>query len=176
MNNQDHDSIRIFSHPSQFGEWCISTDPDTFKISAKTYGFSYTLTNYSVPAFTKTAEKLHQLVVCVAQHRTGLSEWDLSDDRVSDSTKDWILELDKKFLMELVGEYLRMDSDGTLRSMVDYFEHKHSYCMSRMVVRELLLELVTTGQVKKLPSDEKAPAEFKSLIAIAMRWLDQEDS
>jgi len=136
-------------------------------------GFPYYLTNSSHPDFERlTNEKIYELIRAVAEHRTGLPVWDASRVHVSDYVKDWTLKLDKKFQMQCVAEYLRMHPTGSsMRKMADYFEHKHGYFMHRMLVRDLLRELLMTGQIDKLPSMAMAPSEFKSLERMAKVWL-----
>lgn len=125
--------IAIFSMATSRGEWCVSADADTFEISAVTYGFPYYLTISGQAGFERTTDKdIYEHIQAVAQHRTGLPEWDASSERVSDNLKDWTLRLDKKFKMRLVANYLRAHSGGSsMREMVDYFEHKHGYLMDR---------------------------------------------
>ena len=174
----DAGRIAIFTTETSLGEWCVSTDPDTFNISGVTYGYPYYLTISSYPDFERVTEKkIHDHIRAVAERRTGLSEWDLSSEHVSDYVKDWTLKLDKKFQMQLVSEYLRMHLTGSsMRGMVDYFEHKHGYFMDRMLVRDLLRELIMTGQIDKLPSMSMAPAEMKSLGRMAKVWLNETET
>lgn len=168
--------VAIFTTETSLGEWCISTDSDTFNISAITYGFPYYLTISSHPDFEQTTiKKIYELIKAVANHRTGLPDWDSSSETVSDYAGDWTLKLDKLFQMNLVGEYLRMNPSGSsMREMVDYFEHKHGCFMDRMLVRDLLRELIMTGQIDKLPSMSMAPTEIRSLERMAKVWLQEE--
>ncbi len=174
----DAERIAVFTTETSLGEWCISTDPDTFAISGVTYGFLYYLTISNHPEFERVTEKkIYEHVRSVAEHRTGLPVWDASSERVSDYVKDWTLRIDKKFQMQLVAAYLYMNPSGSsMRRMVDYFEHKHGYLMDRMLVRDLLRELVMTGQIDKLPSMSMAPAEIKSLERMAKVWLNETET
>jgi len=169
------DRIPIFTLDTSIGEWCVSTVTDTFAISGVTYGFPYYLTISSYSEFELvTTGKIYDHIRAVAEHRTGLAEWDSSSEQVSDYIKDWNLQLDKKFQMQLVWEYLRMNLTGsTMRLMVDYFEHKHGYLMDRMLVLDLLRELIMTVQIGELPSMSMAPSEMKSLERMAKVWLDE---
>ena len=168
----------IITIETALGEWCVSTDPETFKISGITYGFPYYLTITGHPDFERVTEgKIYDHIRAVAEHRTGLAEWDSSPERASDYVRDWTLRLDKKFQMHLVAEYLRMHPSGSsMRRMVDYFEHKYGYFMHRMVVLDLLRELVMTVQIDKLPSMSMAPAEMKSLERMAIAWLNEAET
>ncbi|WP_413431614.1 hypothetical protein [Crateriforma spongiae] len=170
--------IAIFTKATALGEWCVSTDPETFTISGVTYGFPYFLTITGHPDFERVTEKeIYDHIRAVSEHRTGLAKWDSSPEHVSDYVKDWNLRLDKKFQMQLVAEYLRMHPGGSsMREMVDYFEHKHGYFMDRMLMRDLLRELVMTGQIDRLPSMSMAPSEMKSLERMAKVWLNEADS
>ena len=171
----DKGRISVFTKLTSLGEWCVSTDADTFAISGVTYGFPYFLTNSGHPEFERiTDKKPYEHIRAVAEHRTGLPNWDISAAHVSDYAKDWTLNLDKKIQMNLVAEYLQMNPSGSsMRRMIDYFEHKHGYFMDRTLVRDLLRELIMTGQIDKLPSMTMAPAELKSLERMAKVWLKE---
>ncbi len=173
MKNQDR--IKILKIDSSIGEWCISTDRETFDISHVTYGFAYHLTVSSNPEFERvTTVGLHELVCAVAEHRTRLAVWDRSTERVSDYVPDWTLCVDKKFMMKLIADYLlRYSASSSMRGMIDYFEHKHSYLMRRMDIHELLTELVVSRQIAHLPSMDMSPFEMKDLERLAKQWLDE---
>ena len=156
--------------------WRVATDADTMKISAVTYGFPYYLSNSRFPDFELTTDrKIYELILAVAQHGTGLPEWDESGENVSDYVKDWTPEYDDRLLINLVAEYLRLRPNDSMREMVDYFEHKHGYFMDRMKIKDLLQQLMLTGEIENIPSMHMAPSEMKSLQRLAKRWLDADD-
>lgn len=169
--------VPIFTTSTSFGEWSVSTDPATFEITPVTYGFPYYLTISTHPEFLRASSRgPYDLVCAVAEHRTGLMGWDASPEKVSDYVKDWTLHLDKRFQMRLLGKYLWQHSAmSSMRAVVDYFEHKHGYLMDRMVVRDLMQELIITGQLETLPSMSMAPAEMDSLLRMAKVWLSKPD-
>ena len=165
--------IPLFSLETSLGTWLVSTDENTFSISQVTYGFPYYLTNDGFSDFElSTDRKLYELIVAVAQHSTGLLAWDECDESVSDHVRDWTPEYDDRQLINLVAEYLRLRPNGSMRCMVDYFEHKHSYFMNRTKIKELLVQLMLTGEIEKIPSMQMAPAEMRSLKRLAKKWLE----
>ena len=146
------------------------------RISSVTYGFAYYLTNSRFPGFELSSDrKIYDLILAVAQHRTGLPDWDNSRVRVSDDTRDWTAEHDDRLLINLVAEFLRLRSHDSMRDMVDYFEHKHGYFMDRMKIKDLLQQLILTGEIAAIPSMHSAPSEMKSLQGLANKWLDSEN-
>ncbi len=167
----------IFTTCTKLGKWRISTYPETFQISNVMDGLTYYLTISNYPEFERSTEKgVYEHVRAVAEHRTGLRDWDESGIRVSDYVKDWNLRLDKKFQINLVAEYLRIEADASMRQMVDYFERKYGYMIDRIILKDLLQELVITRQVDKLPSMYMAPAEMKSLEPLAKEWLKERET
>jgi len=168
--------IPIFSIETSLGTWLASTDRETMAISHVTYGFPYYLTNSRFEEFKLTSTKdIYELVCAVAQHRTGLQQWDDSTETVSDYIRDWKVEYDDRLLMNLVAEYLRLRPDDSMRDIVDYFEHKHSYMIDRMKVKDLLQQLILTGEIERIPSLAMAPSEMKILQRLAERWLGEDD-
>lgn len=169
--------IPLFSLSTTLGTWIVSTDQDTLAISHVTYGFPYYLTNTQFDGFElTTVRKIYDLIVAVAQHRTGLPEWDESPEQASDYVRDWNEEYDDRLLINLVADFLRVRQHDSMRSMVDYFEHKHSYFLNRMKIIELLEQLMLSGEVNSLPSMHMAPAEMEGLQRLAKKWLDADGS
>jgi hypothetical protein len=171
--NQDDSRIPICSLPTSLGTWTASTDAETMKVSHKTYDFPYYLTNSQFPEFELTTRKdIYVLVRAVAQHKTGLHEWDESDEKASDYIRKWKLHFDDRLLINLVADYLRQRPDDSMRSLIDYFEHKYSYMMERMKVVDLIRQMIMSGEIKKLPSMHMAPSETYSLQRLAKKWLE----
>ncbi len=174
--NESSSRISICSKATPLGTWLVSTDPETMKISHVTYGFVYYLTNSQFPTFELTTNrKIYDLIIAVAQHRTGLAEWDASDEIVSDYIKDWQPEFDDRLLMNLVADFLRVRPHDSMRGMVDYFEHKHSYCLERMKIIDLLEQLIITGEIDRIPSMHMAPSEMEDIGRLAKKWLTAEN-
>ena len=173
--NQEDSRIPICSLSTSLGTWTASTDAETMKVSFVTYDFPYHLTNSQFPGFELTTRKeIYDLIRAVAKHKTGLREWDESDEKASDYIRDWTPHYDDRLLINLVADYLRQCPHESMRGVVDYFEHKYSYMMERMKIVDLMEQMIMTGEMKKLPSMPMAPAETQSLIPLAKKWLDAE--
>lgn len=143
------------------------------KISAVTYGFPYCLSNSQFPEFELTTNRMiYELVLAVAQHRTGLPEWDESGKIVSDSVKDWTREYGDRLLINLLADYLRIRPNDSMRDVVDYFEHKHGYFMDRLKIKDLVRQLMLAGEIDEIPSMQRAPSEMRDLQRLAKKWLD----
>jgi hypothetical protein len=171
--NQDDSQIPICSLSTSLGTWTVSTDAKTMKLSAITYGFPYYLTNSEFPDFElATSKDIYVLIRAVAEHKTGLPEWDKSDEKASDYIKKWKRHFDDRLLINLVADYLEKRPDDSMRSLIDYFEHKYSYMMDRMKIIDLIRQMMVSGEIKKLPSMDMAPAETRSLQRLAKKWLD----
>ena len=169
--------IPIFSKKTSLGTWLVSTDRETIAISHVTYGFPYYLTNSMLDDFERVSTKeIYELVRVVAQHRTGLQQWDDSTEIVSDYVRDWKEEYDDRLLMSIVAEYLNLRPDDSMRGMVDYFEHKHSYMIDRMKLKDLLQQLILLGEIDRIPSLAMAPSEMKSLQRLAERFLKTDEA
>lgn len=163
--------IPIFSTATLSGVFLIDAPESLFQITwGGRIGAVYRLWNERDPSFVTFFENPYQAICVVAQHRTGITEWDLSTETVSDYAPDWERHVDKKFQMRLIGDFLAKRPEASMREMVDYFEHKHPYFIERSVIKSLLIELVTTGQVDKLPDFQMAPAEMARLKRIAEHW------
>tara|TARA_A100001391_G_scaffold41777_2_gene24059 strand:- start:286 stop:831 length:546 start_codon:yes stop_codon:yes gene_type:complete len=168
--------IPLFSEKTAIGTWLVSCDRETLDISHVSHGFSYYLTNSQFPDFELVSTKdLYDLIRAVAQHRTGLEEWDGSTEAVSDYVRDWKEEYDDRLLINLTAEYLQRREGDSIREMVDYFEHKHSYMLDREKLKELLQQMMLTGEIKRLPSFDMAPSEMKSLQRLERKWRDSDN-
>lgn len=173
--NQSDSRIPICSLSTPLGTWTASTDAVTMNVSFKTYGFPYYLTNSLFPDFKLTTTKdVYVLIRAVANHTTGLLEWDDSDEKASDYIRDWTRHFDDRLLINLVADYLEECPDEKMRGVIDYFEHKFSFMLNRVKVIELMEQLILTGEMKKLPSMDMAPSETRSLERLAQKWLDDE--
>jgi hypothetical protein len=173
--NQNDSRIPICSLATSLGTWTVSTDAETMKVSFVTYGFPYCLTNSQFPEFElTTSRKIYDLIRAVAEHKTGLPEWDDSDEKVSDYIRDWTRHFDDRLLINLLADYLEKCPHEGMRGVVDYFEHKYSYMMDRMKIVDLMEQMIMAGEMKRLPSMDMAPSETQSLQLLAERWLDAE--
>lgn len=164
------DAIPIFSLATSSGVFRIEADRSAFEIAHRPPGRVHVLRNDRFPHFSAAYEGPYDAILAVAQHRTGIAEWDASPEVVSDYAPDWVRHTDKRFQMRLLDAYLTARPGDSLRQMVDYFEQRHGYFMDRTVIDDLLTELVTTGQLDRLPNMDFAPAEMKGLARIAAHW------
>ena len=58
-----------------------------------------------------------------------------------------------------------------MRSLVDYFEHKHSYFLDRIKIIDLFEQLIISGGIDRIPSMRMAPSEMDGLQEVADKWL-----
>ncbi|MDB5308808.1 MAG: hypothetical protein JWO38_3010 [Gemmataceae bacterium] len=169
-------TVLLFSKKTGCGVFRIETDQSTFDIKYDMPGRVYALRNDRHESFCRMSDEPYDPIRAVAEHRTGIPEWDASREKVSDYAPDWERHPDKLFQMRLLDAYLTKRPDDSLRSIVDYFKSRHSYVLERMAIDELLTELITTGQLDKLPSMHMAPAEMTELARIAAHWLRTTDT
>lgn len=169
-------TVLLFSKKTGCGVFRIETDQSTFDIKYDLPGRVYALRNDRDESFCTMHEEPYDAIRAVAEHRTGIEEWDASSEKVSDYAPDWERHPDKLFQMRLLDAYLTKRPKDSLRTIVDYFEGRHYYVLERMAIDDLLTELITTGQLDKLPSMHLAPAEMKGLSRIAKHWLRPTDS
>lgn len=166
------DRVSLFTMATRIGTWLISTDSSTFQITPHTYGFPYYLTISEYAGYeTSSTRDIYALVRAVANHQTGLIDWDDSSEKVSDYIRDWKIAFGDKLRMQVLGDYLQKCKNRSMRDMVDYFEHKHGYMMGRIELGDLLRDLMMTGQVTDIPSMDMAPAEMQELALLAKTWL-----
>src|SRR5262249_13636177 len=94
-------------------------------------------------------ESPDEVTRAVAEHRTGIPEWDTSTEKVSDYAPDWERNPDKLFRMWLLDAYLPKRPDDSLRTLVDYFESRYSDVLERTEIDDLLTEPITTSQLDR---------------------------
>ena len=163
--------VQIFSTQTLMGMFVINADESIFKISYETLGCVYRLQNSRYPAFGMNHLNPSDAIRAVAEHQTGLEDWDSSNEIVSDYAGDWVREDNKLFRMKMLSAFIDTRPKASLREIVDYFEYRHSYFLDRFQIRELFEELIMNGALTNLPSMHLAPEELRKLDVFAENWL-----
>lgn len=169
------DDVLLFSKVTTFGTFEVRTPSSTFEITLQTFGSRYFLYVSSAPGFVRDYDTPYKAIAAVGEHRIGLRQWDESSETVSDYAPDWTPHLDKKFKIQLIGNFIDQRPDCSYRQLIDYFRLKHSYVAERMEIAGLLQELIITGQMKRPLKDWGTPCELKRLVRIAKVWLADQD-
>lgn len=97
-------------------------------------GHVFALRNDLFPAFhSYYSDPLHA-ILAVANHNSGLPDWDNSTEVASDYAGDWGKDRDERIRMRMLDEYMKARPNDSLRAIVDYFEGRHWYYLERHAI------------------------------------------
>jgi len=168
-------SIQLFHLETDICTFHIRAPKSAFEITLHSWeGVEYHLYVGDDPGPVATYSEPYGACRAVAQHCTGYAEWDRAGIPTADYISAWKCDIDKRFKIQLISDYLDADPKGSFRGLVDYFEGKHSYILERDEVAELYRELLMTGQTNVKLSDWMVPAELSDMPEIADAWLPDE--
>ena len=159
----------------------LKTDICTFHIRAPESSFKITLHTWQDREYGLYADDNPEPIAtypepygacrAVAEHRTGYDKWDSVKISTSDYILDWTCDVDDRFKIQLVSNYLETAPDSSYYEFVDYFEYKHGYLLDRNEAAELYKDLIMTGQTKVKLSDWMTPSELSDMPEITESWL-----
>lgn len=166
----EDDLVLLYSFHTLLGDWELQTPVKTFKYrptKEKSEFFLFWNDGDDSVASTNT---VFEPIISVAQHQTGVSEWDESSFKASDYLKDWKREVSDRVIFNFIDYWMECRPAGTLREMVDYFEHEDTHLIDRMNIAEFLKEMILTGQMTQFPRVWMPPAEMSSVIRMAKEY------
>jgi len=165
----EQDTIAIFSKRTRVGRLTIITPIETFRISQMREDRVFGLALNGHPGM-KVFGDACDAVVAASKHRSGIPKLDGSTEAVSDYIRDWRVCVKPHFLFNYIDLWLRGNPRGSLRDLVDYFEHDPTHLVDRLLICRALKEMIVTGQLKKLPSDHLTPAELHGILTLAREY------
>ena len=109
-------------------------------------------------------------VVAASKHKSGISELDTSEENVSDYLLDWSIRVSQRLIFNYIDSWVCKKPNGSLREMVDYFEHDATHLVNRYNIGGFLEEMIVGGQMKRLPRDWMTPSELDGILRLAKEY------
>jgi hypothetical protein len=100
-------------------------------------------------------------------HTTSLPSWDRSGIDFTISP-EWKREVSEHVIFNHLDQWMRR-LGASLRDMTDYFERHPTGLVDRCNISEFLEQMMVSGQIDRLPSDEFAPAELDRVVSLARK-------
>ena len=164
------DLVLLYSFSTVLGEWEVQTCVKTFRFQpVKVANEFFLFWNDAAESVGCTAS-VFDAIIAVAQHRTGVEEWDKSSSEASDYLNDWRREISDRTIFNFIDYWMERNPEGNLRQMVDYFEHEDTHLIDRMNIIEFLKEMIVSGQMTRFPRVWMPPAEMASVIRLAKEY------
>ena len=155
--------VSLYSYATGCGTFTVTADWIGLLWPQPQPRLEYTLRNDRSPAFTSHFDSPYTAILSVSQHRVGLIEWDASTEAVPDYAPEWNRHTTENQNRRLLRTFLALRPDDSIRGLVDHFEQQRAPYLERLVLKRVLVQLMKTGEVTRLPSMWLAPAEMKSL-------------
>jgi len=166
----EDDLVPLYSFNTVLGDWEVHTPVKTFRFqSLKQTNNFYVFWNGGEESIACT-KSVFDAIIAVAQHKTGVEEWDHSSFEVSDYLNDWKREVSDRVIFNFINHWMDCNSEGTLREIVDYFEHEATHLIDRMNIVGFLKEMIVSGQMSRFPRVWMPPAEMSSVIELAKEY------
>lgn len=162
--------VLLYSFHTLLGDWELHTPVKTFKYRPTKEKAEFLLFWGDGDDSVASTKTVFESIMSVAQHQTGVSEWDESPFEAADYLKDWKREVSDRVIFNFIDYWMECRPDGTLREMVDYFEHEDTHLIDRMNIAEFLKEMILTGQMTQFPRVWMPPAEMSSVIRMAKEY------
>jgi len=109
-------------------------------------------------------------IQAVANHQTGVEEWDVSTFEAPDYLSRWKRRVPKRVVFNYLDSRMTANPDQCLRQMIDYFEHEETKLADRFKIGKFLKEMIVSGQIDRLPSDWLAPGQLMRVVLLAKKW------
>ena len=164
----EQESILLYSLQTEIGEVQILTAVATFRISTS----SNSLLWLALDGLrgSKDFRDACDAVVAASKHLSGIPELDTSGENVSDYLLDWSVCGSQRLIYNYIDLWVRKSPGGSLREMVDYFEHDATHLVNRSNIGGFLEEMIVSGQMKRLPRDWMTPAELNAIPRLAKEY------
>lgn len=166
----DEDLVTLYSFSTALGDWEVHTPVKTFRIQRLKTTNEFYLSWRDANDPTECHMSVFDAIKSVAQHRTGVTEWDESSFEASDYLLDWTREVSDRVIFNFMDYWMDRNSGGDLRGMVDYFEHEATHLINRMNIANFMTEMIVSGQMNRFPRVWMPPAELRSVISLAKEY------
>jgi len=165
----EHDVVLLYSLQTDLGELQILTSLATFRVVPVREPRALWLFLEGTRS-SKTFDDACDAVVAASRHRSGIPELDGSNVAISDYLLDWERRVGQPMVFNYIDLWISMNPDGSMREMVDYFEHDATHLVNRSNIGEFLEEMIVSGQMKRLPRDWMTPAELDGVLRLAKEY------
>jgi len=165
----EQDSVLLYSMPTEIGELQVLTTVATFRISfvREPKAFALALDGVESDRIFKDA---CDAVVAASKHKSGITRWDRHGQRLSDYLPGWEVRVSQYLIINYIDLWIQRNPQGSLREMVDYFEHDPTHLVNRGNIADSLRQMIVSGQVKRLPRDWMTPAELDGVLRLAREY------
>jgi uncharacterized protein (TIGR02996 family) len=154
--------LRIFSHATGCGTFAVTADWVSLLWPLPHPHLTYALGNDRFPAFSAQFRSPYDGILMVAQHRTGLPEWDASEEEAPDYARLWQRYPDANLARRLLRVFLALCPDVSMLGIVEHFEQQREPFLERFELKRVLIQLLDAGEVNRVPNMRLAPAELRS--------------
>lgn len=161
--------VLLYSMPTDVGELQVLTTVATFRISFVREPRAFALALNGVKG-DRVFRDVCDAVVAASKHGTGITRWDWHGQQLSDYLPDWKVRVSQYLIINYIDLWIQRNPEGSLREMVDYFEHDPTHLVNRGNIADSLRQLIVSGQVKRLPRDWMTPAELDSVLRLAREY------
>ena len=165
----EQDIVLLYSLHIGVGEVQLLTTLEAFMIPAVCEDRSLWLALDGVKGSTIFRDAC-EAVLAASRHRSGIPGLDTSEENVSDYLLDWNVRVGQRLILNYVDRWISKNPNGSLREMVDYFEHDATHLVNRNNIGGFLEEMIVSDQVKRLPRDWMTPAELDGVLRLAKEY------
>jgi hypothetical protein len=163
--------VSLYALHTLLGDWEVHTPIKTFQIRHFPTKNDFYLSWDDEKGSNRVFSTVFDAIKAVANHQTGVEAWDRSTFKASDYLRDWKRHISKWVIFNFLDSWIKCNPNGSLREMVDYFEHENTLLLAdRMEIRGFLEEMIGTGQIERLPGDWMKPAELESVVQLAKEY------
>lgn len=162
--------VLLYSFHTPLGDWGVQTPIKTFKIRPTKERSCFYLQWAGQPLPGEGFDSVYAAVQAVAGHKTGVAEWDSSSFEAPDYLRAWKRQVPGRTILNFLDSWIRSRPNGSLREMVDYFEHEDTHLVNRRNIKRFLERMIMYGQLERLPSDFMTPAELRGVVRLARRF------
>lgn len=164
------DLVLLYSFRTVLGDWEVQTPVKTFRFQPVKEANDFFLFWNDGDESVACTTSVFDAIIAVAQHKTGVEEWDHSSFEASDYLNDWKREVSDRTIFNFIDYWMERNPEGTLRQMVDYYEHEDTHLIDRMRIVGFLKEMIVSGQMTRFPRVWMPPAEMSSVIRLAKEY------
>ncbi len=162
--------IPLYSIGTPLGRWEIRTPVRTFRYQPTKEQNDFFLFWSDNEEPHGLFHDVHDAIRAVCSHSTGVEMWDDSSLGVSDYLLDWKREVPDRIVFNYIDYWIQRNPEGTLRDMVDYFEHDDTHLVDRTSLGDCLEEMIVNGQMTSFPRVWMPPADLRHVIELAKEY------
>ena len=167
--SSENDEVLLYSFLTQVGELQVLTTVRTFWISPEYESKTLVLALDGVRS-EEVFRDACDAVVAASKHESGIARWDRHGQQLSDYLLAWEVRVSQYLIINYIDLWIQRNPQGSLREMVDYFEHDPTHLVNRGNIADFLRQMIVSGQVKRLPRDWMTPAELHGVLRLAREY------